>query len=327
MMSFDDELDRVVERVLSDAEDSLPLDSEHSVHSPELEELVWVAARLRATAPTDSAIIQHRVWESVSARMGEPVPLRQKFWGRVRAGLPALSRAAAVLVVLLVSSGAAVGMAAANSMPDDVFYPLKLTWEQSQIGLTSDPSARAALELSFANRRLAELVAREEAGKGVSSVALDAMMSATVRASEVLHSIDDREKKESVGADLASLTSHQEKVLSSLLERAPEPAREGLRRALQVAQNLKDKSSEQPEKEPTKGSGDTPDQEEQTSPPAQEKQTSPPGQDKKTSPPGQEKEISPPGQDKKTSSPGQNKKSGGDQGKRSSKENASTTLG
>lgn len=278
-MAFDDELDQAIERKLSCGEISSTLGSELSSNSPELEELVCVAAYLRATAPTGSAVVQRRVWDRVCAGLEEPVPLRQRFWARARAGLPALSRVAAVLVVLLVMSGAAVGAAAANSTPDDALYPLKLTWEQGQVQLASDPYARAELELSFAKRRLEEVVALEQAGKNVSSTALDAMLSATARASKELQTVDDPNKKESVGADFANLTSQQEEVLSSLLERAPDPAKGGLQRALEMTQKVKGKANKHPEDKSTRGPDGAPGQEKRSGDLGKEKRVDPPGQE------------------------------------------------
>jgi len=59
---------------------------------------------------------------------------------------------AAVIVLVI------LGGASADTVPGDLFYPLKLAKEKVTFGLTTKPGHRAELRLTFADRRLEELV-------------------------------------------------------------------------------------------------------------------------------------------------------------------------
>ncbi len=59
---------------------------------------------------------------------------------------------AAVMVLVV------LGGASADTVPGDLFYPVKLAKEKVAVGLTASPGHRAELRLTFADRRLGELV-------------------------------------------------------------------------------------------------------------------------------------------------------------------------
>jgi hypothetical protein len=60
------------------------------------------------------------------------------------------------LVILLAGSGTVV--AAGNSMPDNLLYPVKLATEQVRLALTPSPTGKVRLCAEFADRRVAEIV-------------------------------------------------------------------------------------------------------------------------------------------------------------------------
>lgn len=248
-MALEDELDKAIERVLLSGGD---LADRHGGcgASGEVGELLRLAVRLREAAPEADSGTRERVWKRVEAGIAQQ-PARSwvpRFVGT--AGTPLLARVAAILLALLLASGTIVGVATANSLPDSSLYPLKLAVEQGSILLAPDPSSRAVMELSYAQRRLEEMLALDTAGKGVNSLALDALVQATSRAGEELDNVDDVKKREGVEADVAEVTSHQETVLSTLLEKAPEPAKQGLQRALEATQRVKDKAANPAQNQP-----------------------------------------------------------------------------
>jgi hypothetical protein len=61
------------------------------------------------------------------------------------------------MVLIVVSLGIGTAVAALQSVPGQPIYPLKKIVENIQLKLTSDPSAKANLQIQFANNRLDEL--------------------------------------------------------------------------------------------------------------------------------------------------------------------------
>lgn len=76
----------------------------------------------------------------------------------------ALAMAAVVLVVLV---GGGATMAAADSLPGDLLYPVKLASEQTRLALTFDPTARTQLASRFADARRQEARAVAALGRQV----------------------------------------------------------------------------------------------------------------------------------------------------------------
>ncbi|MFH1030597.1 MAG: DUF5667 domain-containing protein [bacterium] len=71
-----------------------------------------------------------------------------------------LAKPVGILVVVfsvLTGGGAGISFAAYNSVPGDVFYPVKLTIEKAQISLTTKEEDKVKLEVEFAGRRIEEL--------------------------------------------------------------------------------------------------------------------------------------------------------------------------
>jgi hypothetical protein len=64
----------------------------------------------------------------------------------------------AVLAIIVVLTGGVVGVRAAkDSAPGDLLYPIKLTSENLQVGLTTAPEKKVELYLSFAEERVKEI--------------------------------------------------------------------------------------------------------------------------------------------------------------------------
>lgn len=63
-----------------------------------------------------------------------------------------------ILVVgIIAGSGVGMSFASQDSVPGDIFYPVKLTFEKAQISLQTKEEEKVKLEVEFAGRRLEEL--------------------------------------------------------------------------------------------------------------------------------------------------------------------------
>lgn len=74
---------------------------------------------------------------------------------------------ALLAVILLVGALAGTGLVAAGSLPGAPLYSVKLAAERARIGLTTNPEAKASLNLEVAEARLAEVTALMEQGQAV----------------------------------------------------------------------------------------------------------------------------------------------------------------
>jgi hypothetical protein len=82
-------------------------------------------------------------------------PLRRRQHGAATT----LLRTAVIAIVLLVVSGSFAITASADSLPGDILYPVKLSWENTRLALTIDESSRQSLQIEFERRRRAEVQA------------------------------------------------------------------------------------------------------------------------------------------------------------------------
>jgi hypothetical protein len=89
--------------------------------------------------------------------------------------VPRFIKWASVLVALMLVFGAVLGagQAAADSLPGQLLYEVKLAAEQVRLRLTSDPEARAELNLTLAERRLSEIAELVTLGKTPDASAFD----------------------------------------------------------------------------------------------------------------------------------------------------------
>jgi hypothetical protein len=94
-----------------------------------------------------------------SALQEKAAPQRRPFFG----WLPHWATALAIVLVVLVAGGGTV-VAASNSMPDSILYPVKLATENVQLALSTSDIGRARLCASFADRRVDEIVYMAEKG-------------------------------------------------------------------------------------------------------------------------------------------------------------------
>jgi hypothetical protein len=133
-------------------------------HRSELEPLLLAATQLKAlpkAEPRQSAL------RNALLEMGAALPSRKE--SRIRSGRagwhrwgflwprPALLRLATIALAFVVAV-LGVSIASARSEPGDLLYPLKLVTERVTFALATQPDRKAELRLTFADRRLNELV-------------------------------------------------------------------------------------------------------------------------------------------------------------------------
>jgi hypothetical protein len=122
--------------------------------------LETVLAVKEASAFEPSPEFRARARYQFRSALGEKAaPKRRPFFGWLPQWATALS---IVLVVLLAGGGTVV--AASNSMPDGILYPVKLATENVQLALNTSEVGKARLCADFADRRVAEIVYMAEKG-------------------------------------------------------------------------------------------------------------------------------------------------------------------
>jgi len=145
-----------------------------SIRDTRLREAVRVALRLHTEAPAaPDAYTRARMRARVMAglRPRRPTLLDNAWTALELLGRPApyIVRGIALASVLLTLGMGAV-VASADTLPDDLLYPVKIATEQVRLALADAPGDRAGVELSIAEHRLSE--AEKLAGSGRTSDAL-----------------------------------------------------------------------------------------------------------------------------------------------------------
>ena len=145
-----------------------------SISDAKLREAVRLALRLHEDAPVaPDPYAKRRIRARVMAGLEPRRPtLLDNAWTALELlarPAPYIARGVAVVaVVACMGMGALV--ASADTLPDDLFYPVKLATEQVRLTLADAPGDRASVELSIAAHRLSE--AEQLAGSGRTSDAL-----------------------------------------------------------------------------------------------------------------------------------------------------------
>lgn len=148
---------------------------------------------------------------------------------RLAAPAPRWAPSLAAMLAGIALAGNLTLAAAAEALPGDLLYPVKLLAEQADLVLARDEEARRDLQLRVADARLREAVALAE--RGQPERAAEAA-SAYARAVEALVPSETEVEERVAKALSARLAEHQSR-LSQVLGRAPEPARPALEQALQ----------------------------------------------------------------------------------------------
>ncbi|MGH8774180.1 MAG: DUF5667 domain-containing protein [Jiangellaceae bacterium] len=170
-----------------------------------------------AVDPSESARAEAR--DRAIARLGRAS-------GRRRRWVPWVAATAVTVLV------AAVLTSIPGALPGDPGYPVKRGWESLRLGLAGDIRAETRGWLQVAQSRLAETVRAQGEGRTEAlQVLLDDYVVAVAEVEDRLGTVEDPALSDQVGRELLT----HERVLSSLLEVVPEPARPGLQRALDAS--------------------------------------------------------------------------------------------
>ncbi|OLC55511.1 MAG: hypothetical protein AUH85_09140 [Chloroflexi bacterium 13_1_40CM_4_68_4] len=145
-----------------------------SISDPKLREAVRLALRLHDDAPVaPDAYAKRRMRARVMVGLE---PHRPTLLDNAWTALELLARPAPYIVrgvaisVVIACLGMSTIVASADTLPDDLLYPVKLATEQVRLALADAPGDRASVELSIAAHRLSE--AEQLATNGRTSDAL-----------------------------------------------------------------------------------------------------------------------------------------------------------
>ncbi|RME46595.1 MAG: hypothetical protein D6791_07895, partial [Chloroflexi bacterium] len=114
-------------------------------------------------------------------------------------------------------------------------YPVKLAAEQVQLRVTFDPQQRAALRLTFAERRANEIVALAHRGQPVDQVTLAVMLEETGIAIRELQNLSP-EAAQALLTRAQNVLEYQQICLVHIRTDAPKAALVAIDQAIQICQ-------------------------------------------------------------------------------------------
>src|SRR5438445_5702450 len=174
---------------------------------------------------------------------------RETAWTRVRPSGwsgwsgPSWLKPAAVFAVVAFLLLGGVGAAAADSLPGDPTFGLKVAAEQLQLALAFDDSARLRILSEAADHRLAELSHAVTARPDSAATATDEYAAAVARFTAAVDALRGKpdtseDKRTEAAAVVDAAHDKHEAVLDELEKSAPAAAQDGLDRAVQEADKL-----------------------------------------------------------------------------------------
>jgi hypothetical protein len=183
--------------------------------------------------------------------LSEAVRLREAGTGRRKEGfmMRRSIKWASVLVAFVLMFGAVfgAGRAAADSLPGQFLYGVKLAAEQVRLTLTSDPEARAELNLALAERRLDEIAELVDQGTTPDASALDRAREQLETAMEPVKYGEEKAPDwafQRLKAAIQRQKRDMEHLLTALPEAEQTPARELVRAMERVEQHNGEGDSE-----------------------------------------------------------------------------------
>jgi len=162
-------------------------------------------------------------------------------------------RIAVVVVFVMLALTGGTAYAADYAEPGDFLYGLDLTLEQIQLNLASNPEVAAKIRLDIAAERLVEAENKfNEGDVNNGDIALDAYENEMAALAEMVDSVSGIEQEKLAELVSTARSRHQE-VLIDLLSKVPEPAREGIRRAIDASSKSKKETPQGPPEDLPKG--------------------------------------------------------------------------
>jgi hypothetical protein len=194
--------------------------------------------------PTPRAAFKRSLRAQLMVQAPSVLSPRESTWSRVTGAFlrPAL-RPAMVAAVIALLVFASAGKAAADSLPGDAAFGLKVAAEQLQLALALDDTTRLRLLAEQADHRLAELAEAVSTRPGSAPTATDAYAAAIQRFTDALDALQGKPgtsaDKQTAADDVVDAAHlRHEAVLDELEKTAPESAQEGLERAREEADKL-----------------------------------------------------------------------------------------
>ena len=194
--------------------------------------------------PTPRAAFKRSLRAQLMVQAPSVLSPRESTWSRVTGAFlrPAL-RPAMVAAVIALLVFASAGKAAADSLPGDAAFGLKVAAEQLQLALALDDTTRLRLLAEQADHRLAELAEAVSTRPGSAPTATDAYAAAIQRFTDALDALQGKPgtsaDKQTAADDVVDAAHlRHEAVLDELEKTAPESAQQGLERAREEADKL-----------------------------------------------------------------------------------------
>ncbi|HKW79271.1 MAG TPA: DUF5667 domain-containing protein, partial [Candidatus Limnocylindria bacterium] len=222
------QLDRLIDEVSRGKRDLA------SITDADLREAVRIALRMHKETPERldayaKARMRARIMSGLERRARDNAwtAIRDNAWTAIALlakPAPYIVRGVAVACVLAIGGMGAI-VASADSLPDDLLYPVKIATEQVRLALADAPGDRAAVELSIAEHRLRE--AEKLAASGRTS---DAFIASAIYTQHVASAAAELAPADSpdLGAQLESSFAAQldrAQSLAATLSQEPKSAR------------------------------------------------------------------------------------------------------
>ena len=227
---------------------------------PELEPLLSLAVELRSmpriSAPESLRSLRRPVFASAAHdRDARPrMPLGWRILRPSPAWVAPLARLAAGLILAFLLLGGTM-VASADSLPEEPLYPLKLALENAQLALTSDPVARAELEMQFAGRRLQEVELAARQGK---TAAVEQGLALYERQIEgAVDRAQTATQSPTESRQLQDALARQQEVLERVYQQVPAAAQPAILHAIQASQKGAAQSGKESGNQGEKGSETT----------------------------------------------------------------------
>jgi Domain of unknown function (DUF5667) len=194
--------------------------------------------------PTPRAAFKRSLRAQLMVQAPSVLSPRESTWSRVTGAFlrPAL-RPAMVAAVIALLVFASAGKAAADSLPGDAAFGLKVAAENLQLAIALDDTTRLRLLAEQADHRLAELAEAISTRPSAAPTATDAYAAAIQRFTAALDALQgapgtSADKQAAADDVVDAAHAKHEAVLDELEKTAPESAQQGLERAREEADKL-----------------------------------------------------------------------------------------
>lgn len=159
----------------------------------------------------------------------------------------------AVGILAVVVTGAFSALASQNAMPGDTLYGAKLAVEKAQVRLTSNPAARARVQMEFAGNRLQEAknITKDGTATGKVDEALSRFAQEVGEATKTLKQASDPVQVKQATTEIAKKANEYKQELGVFAEEQPveqyKPGREVKFASLEQVEKALDQASEEEE--------------------------------------------------------------------------------